>query len=245
MNRKLADRSTCIQRVLRRNIMRILIVEDDQSVAETLRSGLSEQAFTVKTCATVNDALDLLRGPPFDLILLDLGLPGRNGFELLAALRTRGKRPFVIILTARGEIDDRVTGLDCGADDYVVKPFSFTELLARIRAVLRRPGSDERTIRAGSLDIDLIERKVSCKAALLDLTQREFELLVYFAKNAGQVVSRDTLCRDVWHIRSRATSMDNVIDVNVSRLRNKLIEAGLENALRTVRGIGYILDVTQ
>lgn len=219
----------------------MLIVEDDRTLAETVQAGLREQGLTVSVAHTGDAALALLGSAAVDLVLLDLGLPGRDGMDILREARQGGNHVPIIVLTARSEVDCRVAGLKTGADDYIVKPFAFTELLARIEAVRRRARGPERFLRVGDLEIDLLDRKATRGARGIELTQREFELAAYLAQHAGHVVSRDMLARDVWRVTSRATPLDNVIDVTVSRLRTKLNEGGAADILKTVRGVGYVL----
>jgi DNA-binding response OmpR family regulator len=175
--------------------------------------------------------------------LLDLMLPGRNGLEILAALRRQHCGTPLLILTARDAVEDRVEGLDAGADDYVVKPFAFPELLARIRALTRR-GRPEQVLRFKLADLvmDCVTRKVTRGGEEIELTAREFDLLEYMFRHQGHVVSREMLARDVWKVTARATPMDNVIDVTIARLRQKVDAPFEEKLLKTIRGVGFILD---
>lgn len=223
---------------------RILLVEDDESIGRTLRSGLSEEGFTVLLVGTVDEAASALAENAIDLVILDLGLPGRDGMELLRMMRSEPGSTPVIILTARGGTEDRVGGLEAGADDYVVKPFSFAELVARIHAIRRRVGKQAHVTTIGDLRIERLNRRVTLGSHELQLTQREFELLAYLANCANRVVTREMLARDVWRVTSRATPLDNVIDVHVSRLRAKLNEYTDTPLLRTIRGVGYVLGQT-
>jgi len=178
----------------------------------------------------------------FDLIVLDLMLPGRDRIEVLTTLRKRGMQTPVLILTAKDTIEDRVLGLDSGADDYLIKPFAFPELLARIRALLRRGRTDQvLRLKVGDLEMDLAPRKVIQGSQLLDLTAREFELLEYLLRHHNQFVSREMLTRDVWKEPSRATPLDNVIDVHIARLRKKVDQDFPVKLIHTVRGVGFIL----
>ncbi len=223
--------------------MRILLVEDDESIGGTLQTGLVEEGFAVEWVDSVDKAIDALDARDVDLAVLDLGLPGRDGMEFLGHLRSGGNDLPVIVLTARGEAEDRVAGLKAGADDYVVKPFSFAELVARIHAICRRIGRQSHVTTVGDLEIDRLNRRVTRAGQEIVLTQREFDLLAYLANCAGGVVTREMLAQDVWQVRSRATPLDNVIDVHISRLRAKLNEAGEDAILRTIRGVGYVLGV--
>jgi DNA-binding response OmpR family regulator len=175
-------------------------------------------------------------------VILDLMLPRRDGLEVLTTLRKRGLETPVLILTAKDTVDDRVQGLDSGADDYLVKPFAFPELLARIRALLRRGRPDQALkLQQDDLTMDLVTRKVARGGGPLELTVKEFEMLEYLLRHAGQVVSREMLARDVWRVTARATPLDNVIDVTVARLRRKIDDLFETKLLHTVRGVGFVL----
>ena len=222
--------------------MRILVVEDEQKVANALREGLEGERYDVAVERTGEGAFFRLTTEAFDLILLDLGLPGRDGVEILTALRQKGIKTPVLVLTARDTLDDRVAGLDAGADDYLVKPFAFAELLARIRALLRRGrAADAPRLAVGDLVMDLITRKVIRGGRGVELTVREFELLEYLMRYEGQVVSRETLARDVWKETARTTPLDNVIDVHIARLRRKVDVEPSIRMIHTVRGVGFML----
>jgi two-component system copper resistance phosphate regulon response regulator CusR len=222
--------------------MRILVIEDEPKVARALKSGLERAAYQVALAGTGEEGFFLATTETFDLVILDLMLPARSGLEILAAMRRRGLETPVLILTARDTVEDRVQGLDRGADDYLVKPFAFPELLARIRARLRRGRTDE-LLRLGlaDLEMDLVTRRVTRAGEALELTVREFELLEYLLRHPGQVVSREMLARDVWKEPSRATPLDNVIDVNVARLRKKVDQAFPVKLIHTVRGMGFAM----
>jgi len=222
--------------------MRILVVEDEQKVANALREGLEGEHFEVKVAPTGEDAFFCVNTEKFDLILLDLMLPGRDGLQILTTIRKRGLETPVLLLTARDSLEDRVTGLNSGADDYLVKPFAFEELLARIRALLRR-GRTVDMLRFGiaDLDMDIVTRKVSRGGKPVDLTAREFELLEYLMRHEGQVVMRDMLARDVWKETARGTPLNNVIDVHIARLRRKVDVEPFEKLIHTVRGVGFML----
>jgi DNA-binding response OmpR family regulator len=222
--------------------MRILVVEDEQKVANALREGLEDERYDVVVERTGENAFFRLTTEAFDLILLDLGLPGRDGLEILATLRAKGVKTPVLVLTARDTLQDRVAGLDSGADDYLVKPFAFAELLARIRALLRRGrGAESPRLAVGDLTMDLITRKVIRGGSPVELTVREFELLEYLMRYEGQVVSRETLARDVWKETARTTPLDNVIDVHIARLRRKVDVERSVRLIHTVRGVGFML----
>ena len=222
--------------------MRVLVVEDEWKVADALREGLEAERYEVAVERSGEGAFYRTSTEAFDVILLDLGLPGRDGLEVLAALRRRRIQVPVIVLTARDSVEDRVSGLDAGADDYVVKPFAFAELLARMRALMRRgPASDAHLLTIGSLALDATTRTVTRNSQEIDLTTREFELLEHMMRSPGQVVSRETLAREVWNESGRSTSLDNVIDVHIARLRRKIDVDGSSRLIHTVRGVGFIL----
>ena len=222
--------------------MRILVVEDERKVAAALREGLEAEHYTVATAGTGEEGFYLANTEPFDLILLDVMLPGRDGLEILQTLRHRGVTTPALVLTARDSVDDRVRGLDSGADDYLVKPFAFPELLARIRALLRRGKPDlPALLKLSDLELDLSSRTVRRAGATLDLTPREFDLLEYLLRNQGRVVSREMLARDIWKETTRHTPLDNVIDVHMARLRRKIDEPFEKKLVQTVRGVGFML----
>jgi len=222
--------------------MRILVIEDEAKVARALKEGLESERYEVVVAMTGEDGFFHANTDVFDLLLLDLMLPGRDGIEVLTTLRKRGTRTPVLILTAKDAVDDRVLGLDSGADDYLVKPFAFPELLARIRALLRRGSSDQvLRLKVSDLELDLVSRKVTRSTQSLDLTTREFDLLEYLLRHQNQIVSREMLTREVWKEPSRATSLDNVIDVHIARLRKKVDQDFPSKLIHTVRGVGFIL----
>ena len=222
--------------------MRILVVEDEQKVADALREGLEAEKYDVVVERTGEAAFFRVNTETFDAVLLDLGLPGRDGLEILRAIRTREMQTPVLVLTARDSLQDRITGLDSGADDYLVKPFAFAELVARVRALVRRGrAADSPRLAAGDLDVDLISRKVTRGGKPVELTVREFELLVYLLRHQGQVVPRETLARDVWQETARTTPLDNVIDVHIARLRRKVDADQPVKMIHTVRGVGFML----
>ena len=222
--------------------MRVLVVEDELKVANALREGLEGERFEAIVERTGEGAFFRVNTESFDVILLDLMLPGRDGLEILQALRQRGVKTPVLVLTARDSLQDRVTGLDAGADDYLIKPFAFAELLARIRALVRRGRVAETPrLSVGDLEMDLVTRKVTRNTQPLELTVREFELLEYLLRYHGQVVSRETLARDVWKETARTTPLDNVIDVHIARLRRKVDLEQAVKLIHTVRGVGFML----
>lgn len=222
--------------------MRALIVEDDGKVAGALKAGLTAEGYEAVVSRTGEDGYFRATTEPFDVIVLDLGLPGRDGLEILSGLRGRGLTVPVLVLTARDTVEDRVSGLDHGADDYLVKPFAFAELLARLRSLLRRGKSDQslRLVMA-DLELDPITRVAQRAGIMIDLTAREFDLLAYLLRYQGQVVSREMLARDVWKEPSRGTPLDNVIDVHVTRLRRKIDADAPQKLIHTLRGVGFTL----
>jgi len=222
--------------------VRILVVEDEQKVANALREGLQGEHYDVIVERTGEGAFFRMTTEQFDAILLDLTLPGRDGIEILKAIRERGMRTPVLVLTARDTVQDRIVGLDSGADDYLIKPFAFAELLARIRALVRRGRVAEMPrLAVGDLEVELITRKVTRGGEPIDLTVREFELLEYLLRHQGQVVSRELLARDVWKETARTTPLDNVIDVHIARLRRKVDTEQVAKLIHTVRGVGFML----
>jgi two-component system copper resistance phosphate regulon response regulator CusR len=222
--------------------MRLLVIEDEAKVAQALKEGLESEHYEVVVAKTGEDGFFRANAEVFDLLVLDLMLPGRDGIEVLTTLRKRGTQTPVLILTAKDAIEDRVLGLDSGADDYLVKPFAFSELLARTRALLRRGRIDHvLRLKASDLEMDLVTRKVTRSSQMLDVTAREFELLEYLLRHQNQIVSREMLSREVWREPSRATSLDNVIDVHIARLRKKVDQDFLIKLIHTVRGVGFIL----
>jgi DNA-binding response OmpR family regulator len=226
--------------------MRVLIIEDDLKVAGAVRAGLDAEGYDVVHSRTGEDGYFRATTEPFDAVLLDLGLPGRSGLEILAGLRGRGLSIPVLVLTARDAVEDRVLGLDSGADDYLVKPFAFAELVARLRALLRRGRPEEALrVRLADLELDPVSRSVRRGDQPIDLTAREFELLDYLLHHQGQIVSRDMLARDVWKEPSRGTPLDNVIDVHIARLRKKVDQGFSPRLIHTVRGVGFMVREEQ
>lgn len=222
--------------------LRILVVEDQPKVAKAIHEGLEAEFYSVTVAHTGEDGFFLASSGDFDLVVLDLMLPGRSGIEVLSAMRKRGLQTPVLILTARDAIEDRVHGLDVGADDYLVKPFAFAELLARIRALLRRGKRDPAAaLKHQDLHMDLVTRKVRRGPHTLDLTPREFDLLEYLLERQGQIVSREMIERDVWKSKARHTPLDNVIDVHMARLRRKVDEGFSQKLVHTIRGVGFMV----
>ena len=225
-------------------VARALVVEDEPKVAEALRRGLRNEGFEVSLSNTVEGALLQLADEAFDVILLDLMLPDGDGVDLLTTLRSRHVETPVLVLTARDSVEDRITGLDCGADDYLVKPFAFEELLARVRALLRRPSLGEPIrLSVADLEMDLATRQVTRRGHAIDLTGREFDLLNCLMRHEGRIVSRGMLAQRLWRDTARSTTLDNVIDVHMARVRRKIDVAGATKLIHTVRGVGFTLRV--
>lgn len=222
--------------------MRILLIEDEAKTARAVQTGLRGEGFDAVVARSGEDGFFLLNAETFDLVILDWMLPGRDGIEILKTLRARGTKTPVLLLTARDTIEDRVLGLDSGADDYLVKPFAFAELLARIRALLRRTGDTESLRKkVGDLALDMENRRVLRGTKEIALTPREFDLLAYLVRHHGQTVTRQMLAKDVWREPHRATPLDNVIDVHVTHLRRKVDEGQRVKLIHTVRGVGFVL----
>jgi two-component system copper resistance phosphate regulon response regulator CusR len=221
--------------------MRILLVEDDRSASRFLKKGLSEMGYTVDAVFDGEEGLYLATSQTYDLIILDIMLPEMNGFEVLKAVRRAGASTPVIFLTARDEKSDVVHGLELGADDYLIKPFSFPELLARIRAVLRRGQKDFESSRitVADLTLNLISRTAERGGQLIELSGKEFALLEYMMRNAGQILTRTMILERVWGYDFDTSS--NIIDVHINRLRSKIDrDAGIK-LIKTIKGVGYVL----
>jgi two-component system, OmpR family, copper resistance phosphate regulon response regulator CusR len=220
---------------------RIIIVEDQIALQSSLKRGLQEEGFTVLTASSGREAYSLIKKEPLDAVLLDLMLPDGDGISLLRRLREEDFRQPVLVITAKDSIHDRVHGLDSGADDYLVKPFDFSELLARLRAILRRSqvSNQESSLQYDNLLLDSISRRATRGGHELRLTQRQFELLEYLLRNKNHIVSREVLARDVW--KASTATWTNVIEVQVNQLRKKLAGPGWQTILHTIRGEGYQL----
>lgn len=222
--------------------MRLLIVEDDEKTSGALKTGLEKEGFSIVTARDGEVGGLVISAESFDLVILDWMLPGRDGIEVLRMLRERGQKTPVLMLTARDSVEDRVLGLESGADDYLVKPFAFAELLARIRSLLRRTSTSELLAKmVGDLLVDLEARRISRAGKSIELTRREFDLLAYLLRQSGQLVTREMLAREVWGEVNRITPLDNVIDVHIAHLRHKIDDGHVSKLIHTVRGVGFIL----
>jgi two-component system, OmpR family, copper resistance phosphate regulon response regulator CusR len=221
--------------------MRILIIEDEKKTASFLRKGLSESGYVVDTSGDGNEGLLLALDINYDLIILDVMLPGRDGWAILMALRRAGKQMPVLFLTARDAVNDRVKGLELGADDYLVKPFAFSELLARVRLLLRRaPVRHSETLKIADLEIVPERQRATRSGKRLDLTSKEFALLSLLMRREGEVLSRTLIAEQVWDINFDSDT--NVIDVAIRRLRGKVDDPFEQKLIHTVRGVGYVLE---
>jgi two-component system copper resistance phosphate regulon response regulator CusR len=221
--------------------MRILIVEDEAKIAAFLRKGLAESGFVVDVADRGDEGLQLARAVAYDLVILDVMLPHADGWTILKALRQEGRHMPVLFLTARDAVEDRVKGFELGADDYLVKPFAFSELLARIRSILRRgPARQADTVRVGDLEVDVIRHRASRAGQRLDLTPKEFALLSLLARRAGEVLSRTIIAEQVWDMNFDSDT--NVVDVHVRHLRAKVDDPFERRLIHTVRGVGYVLE---
>jgi two-component system copper resistance phosphate regulon response regulator CusR len=221
--------------------MRILIVDDEPKTAAYLSKGLTENGFTVTVSRQGEDGLQRARTGTYDLAILDVMLPGRDGWSILAELRRAGKQIPVLFLTARDAVADRVKGLQLGADDYLVKPFAFSELLARVQSILRRTaGSQPESLRIADLELDLVRHRATRDGKRADLTPKEFALLSLLARHAGEALTRPFIAEQVWDMR--VDSDTNVVDVHVRRLRAKIDDPYEQKLIHTVRGVGYVLE---
>lgn len=225
--------------------MKILIVEDEPKTGDYLQQGLREAGFTVELAVNGVDGLHLATHGDHDLLILDVMLPGMNGWQLLRSLREQGRQVPVIFLSARDQIEDRVKGLELGADDYLVKPFSFAELLARVRTILRRgrTGIEPTTLQLADLEMDLLRRRVTRADIRVDLTAKEFGLLELLMRRHGEVLPRSLIASQVWDMNFDSDS--NVIEVAMRRLRAKVDDGHETKLIQTVRGMGYVLEAPE
>ncbi|MDQ8154614.1 MAG: heavy metal response regulator transcription factor [Gemmatimonadota bacterium] len=221
--------------------MRILVVEDERKAAEYLHRGLTESGFVVDVAYNGDDGLHLALEEPYDLVILDVGLPRRDGWQVLASMRRAGRQTPVLFLTARDAVSDRVRGLEEGADDYLVKPFAFSELLARARSILRRgPARQPDILSVADLELDVTRHRASRAGQRLDLTPKEFALLSLLVRRRGEVLSRTLISELVWEMHFDSDT--NVVDVAIRRLRAKVDDPFATKLIRTVRGVGYVVD---
>ncbi len=221
--------------------MRILIIEDEEKTAAFLSKGLKENGFSVDAVKNGVDGLNELEFGGYDLVILDVMLPLLDGWSVLAALRSKDIQTRVLLLTARDEVDDRVKGLELGADDYLVKPFAFSELLARIRTLLRRGAVvEQQVLKCADLEIDTVKHRVTRSGKRIDLTPKELQLLALMARRPGEVLSRTVIAEQVWDMNFDSDT--NVVDVAIRRLRNKVDDPFEIKLIRTVRGVGYVFE---
>ena len=221
--------------------MRVLLVEDDPMIGSAVQAALKDASYAADWVKDGSAALTALAAQHYDLVLLDLGLPGRDGLDVLRTLRSRESALPVLVVTARDAVDDRVAGLDAGADDYVTKPFAVDELLARVRALLRRPQQQQSNIlKAKSIKLDTINRTASLRNKPLELTVKEFALLEYLMRSAGRVVSKEQIIAHVWNFD--ADILPNTVEVYIKYLRNKIDKAGGPSIIKTVRGVGDTIE---
>ncbi len=221
-------------------------MEDESKLAAAVKQGLETEQHTVSIAPTGEEGFFLAQTQPFDLLIFDIMLPGRNGIEIVGNLRRLGHRTPILLLTSRDAIEDKVQGLDAGADDYLGKPFAFSELQARVRALGRRSTTEAgATLNVDDLELDRIRHVVTRAGKALELTAREFELLEFLLRHVDQVVSREVLAREVWKESARHTPIDNLIDVHIARLRRKMDDPWPRKLLHTVRGVGFVLRSDQ
>jgi heavy metal response regulator len=220
--------------------MRILVVEDEKRIADFLSRGLQGAGYAIDTAGTGTDALECMHSADYDLVILDLMLPDMDGLQVLEKIRNRKLGPPVLILSARGGLDDRVKGLEQGADDFLVKPFAFVELLARVRALLRRGQPTLEKLQVADLALDCIRRKVTRAGEPIELAPKEFGILEYMMRNKGRPLSRTMIVEHVWDMDY--DGLTNIVDVYIRHLRSKIDDKWAQKMIQTVRGIGYMLD---
>jgi DNA-binding response OmpR family regulator len=221
--------------------VKILIIEDDVKTAQAIRQGLRSEGYEALVSNSGEEGFTRIESEAIDLVILDWMLPGRDGIEILKTMRARGSKASVLLLTARDSVEDRVLGLDSGADDYLIKPFAFAELVARIRVMLRRSQNEPERKQVNNLVLDYRLRRVWRAGQEIVLTPREFDLLAHLMRHAGQVVTRQMLAHDLWREPNRLTPLDNVIDVHLAHLRRKIDDGQPCRLIQTVRGVGFML----
>lgn len=221
--------------------MRLLLVEDDEKIATFVEKGLKASGFAVDVAGNGSDGLDMALGADFDTLIIDIMLPGMDGFALIEKLRAKGKNTPIIVLSARGRVGDRVKGLEAGADDYLTKPFSFSELLARVQALIRRAGNSTEPVSLsyGDLSVDIVKRQVKRGNDIIELQPLEFSLLEYLMRNRERVVSKTMIMEHVWNYNF--DPMTNVVEARICRLRDKIDKGYPSKLIHTVRGAGYVL----
>ena len=221
--------------------MRLLLVEDDEKIARFVEKGLKASGFAVDVAGTGPDGLDMAIGADFDTLIIDIMLPGMDGFALIEKLRASGKNTPIIVLSARGRVGDRVKGLEAGADDYLTKPFSFSELLARVQALIRRAGNSTEPVSLSyaDLSVDIVKRQVRRGNTFIELQSLEFSLLAYLVRNRERVVSKTMIMEHVWNYNF--DPMTNVVEARICRLRDKIDKGYSSKLIHTVRGAGYVL----
>jgi two-component system copper resistance phosphate regulon response regulator CusR len=220
--------------------MRFLVVEDEKRIADFLQRGLESAGYAVDVAGDGQSALELIHATDYDLIILDMMLPDMDGLQVLQKVRNRKASPPVLILSARGTVDDRVHGLETGADDYLVKPFAFVELLARVRVLLRRGQPSPERLQVGDLTLDCVRRKVTRAGEPVDLAPKEFSILEYMMRNAGRPLSRTMIVEHVWDMDY--DGLTNIVDVYIRHLRSKIDDKWPVKLIHTVRGIGYMME---
>jgi two-component system copper resistance phosphate regulon response regulator CusR len=223
--------------------MRLLVVEDEKRIADFLSRGLESAGYAVDTANTGGSAVDHVHATEYDLVILDLGLPDMDGLQVLEKIRNRKTVPPILILSARDAVDDRVKGLEQGADDYLVKPFAFVELLARVRVLLRRGQPTPERLLVGDLSLDCIRRKVTRANENVELAPKEFSILEYMMRNRGRPLSRTMIVEHVWDMDY--DGLTNIVDVYIRHLRSKIDDRFPVKLIHTVRGIGYMLDIPE
>ena len=223
--------------------MKILVIEDEAKIADLLKRGIESSGYAVELAATGAAALELLHAVVYDLIILDLMLPDMDGFELLRKIRNRRTTAPVLILSARDGVNDRVNGLEAGADDYLVKPFAFVELIARIRALFRRGSPTPERLQVGDLALDCIRRRVTRSGQVIELAPKEFAILEYMMRNQGRPLSRTMIVEHVWDLDY--DGLTNIVDVYIRHLRGKIDDRFPKKMIQTVRGVGYLLEAVE